>query len=340
MDAQTLMTRRILAGVIGIVVILILFFGIRACGDARRAQAFQDYVADVGDLISESNGQSDTLFTLLEDPGTDTDVDVQNTVNGLRVEAEQLVERARAIKTPKELASAQDYLLETLRFRSDGLRGVADQLPSALGDSPQDAMLAIAGQMQNFLTSDVIYSQRVIPAIQLAARNADVLERIGTLPDSKFLPDVKWLTESTVSDALGAIGGTAAASGGKASPGLHGTGLQGVTVQPSGDALDEGAVTTISESSDLAFDVEVQNQGENDESNVPVTISITGGTAPIDLSGQIESIKQGETVAVTVPVTDPLPTDTPLTADVQVEGVPGEESVDNNKAKYQFTVTP
>lgn len=336
------MTRRALAGLIAVVVILILFFGIRACADARKVQGFQDYVADVGELVDASNQQGGTLFGLLEDPGTATAVDLQNTVNGLRVEAEQLVERARGIKTPKELQPAQDFLLETLTFRSDGLRGTADNLPAALGDEiPDEATTDIAGQMQNFLASDVIYSQRVIPAIQLAANEGNVITRIGTLPDSKFLPDVKWLTETDVSDALAGIGtGTATTPDGKPSSGTHGTGLQGVTVQPGGETLDEGAPIEVSESADLAFDVEVQNQGENDESNVPVTVTITGGTAPIDLSGQIESIKEGETVAVTIPVTDPLPTETPLTVEVEVEGVPGEESLDNNKAKYDLTVTP
>ncbi len=106
-DSQTLMTRRLMAGGVGLVVILILFFGIRACADARKAQSFQDYVSNVGELVSASNSQSETLFGLLEDPDPAiTSVDVQNAVNGLRVEAEQLVERARGIKTPKELQPA------------------------------------------------------------------------------------------------------------------------------------------------------------------------------------------------------------------------------------------
>jgi len=339
-DAQTLLMRRLMFGGGLVVLALVLFFGIRACADARQAQAFQDYVADVGALVSESNQQGETLFTLFQDPGTPSSVDFQNAVNGLRVEAEQLIERAGGIDTPKELTDAQDYLLETLSFRADGLRGVAEALPAALGDSSQrEGAEAIAGQMQNFLTSDVIYSQRVIPAIQDSATQADVLERIGTLPESIFLPDVNWLTESQVLDAVGAIGSGEAAGGDeKASPGLHGTGLEGVTVQPEDKELTEGGVTVISEGPDIAFDVAVQNQGESAEDNVPVRVSITGGDAPIDLAGQIEAIQAEETVAVTIPVVEALPVNLDLDVEVEVEAVPGEESTDNNKGNYTIRV--
>lgn len=338
-DPQTVLMRRVMFGGGLIVLVLVLFFGIRACADARQAQAFQDYVADVGALVSESNQQGETLFALFQDPGTSSSVDFQNAVNGLRVEAEQLIERAGGIETPKELAGAQDYLLETLSFRADGLRGVAEALPAALGDAGQrEGASAIAGQMQNFLTSDVIYSQRVIPAIQDGATDADVLERIGTLPESIFLPDVNWLTEEQVLDAVTAIGTGATTGDQKASPGLHGTGLEGVTVQPEDKELTEGGVTVISESPDLAFDVAVQNQGESAEDNVPVRVSIEGGDAPIDLAGQIEAIQAEETVAVTIPVTEALPVNLDLDVTVVVEGVPGEKSTDNNEGSYTIRV--
>ena len=342
-DPQTVLMRRVMFGAGLVVLVLILFFGIRACADARQAQAFQDYVADVGALVSESNQQGETLFTLFQDPGTSSSVDFQNAVNGLRVEAEQLIERAGGIDTPKELTAAQDYLLETLSFRADGLRGVAEALPAALGDAGQrEGASAVAGQMQNFLTSDVIYSQRVIPAIQDGATEANVLERIGTLPESIFLPDVNWLTEEQVLDAVTAIGTGASAGDGdgdeKASPGLHGTGLEGVTVQPDDKELTEGGTTVISESPDLSFDVAVQNQGESTEDNVPVRVTIEGGDAPVDLAGQIEAIQAEETVAVTIPVTEALPVNLDLDVTVEVEAVPGEESTDNNKGEYTIRV--
>jgi len=339
-DHQTVVTRRIIAGVIALVLALILIFGIRACLGARKAQAFEDYVADVGALVGESDQQGDALFGLFEDPGTQSSVDVENTINGFRVESEQLIERAGAIDVPDELSEAQGYLLQSLSFRSDGLSGISEHLPKALGDTePEAAEELIAGQMQNFLTSDVIYSQRVLPAIQTGARDADLLERVSDLPESQFLPDVSWLQLPTVENAIGSIKGEASSTGGddpdeKVAPGLHGTGLQGVTLQPAGEELSDGGVTTIDGTEGLSFEVEVQNQGENDERNVAIRITIDGGDAPIELSGEIPSIKVDETVSVELPLTEPPSSNEDLTVDVTVEGVPGEENEDNNSAEY------
>jgi hypothetical protein len=327
--------RRAIAAGAAVIVLLVLVFGVRACLSARKAQAFEDYVTEVGALVEESDQQGRSLFELLEDPGGQSSVDVENTVNGFRVAAEQLVERARATERPDELERAQVYLIEALDFRSDGLRGIASELPAALGEEGhRDAALAIAGQMLNFVASDVIYSQRVIPAIQEAARQEDLLERVGSLPESQFLPNFDWLDPKTVTGTLAGIRGGGTPSDEPATPGLHGTGLGEVTVQPSGQVLAESGVTAIAEAGDLAFDVQVQNQGENDEDNVAIRISIAGADETLELSGEIDSIGAGETVTATIPLAETPPSNEELDVEVEVEGVPGEERLENNNASY------
>ena len=50
----------------------------------------KDYVRDVSDLTSESNQQSDAFFKLMNGPGgRDQAVDVQNSLNGFRVQSAQ-----------------------------------------------------------------------------------------------------------------------------------------------------------------------------------------------------------------------------------------------------------
>ena len=54
-----------------------------------------------------------------------------------------------------------------LEFRRDGITAVANDLRTALGDTGrQQAVNQMAADMQNFLTSDVIYSQRFVPEYQ------------------------------------------------------------------------------------------------------------------------------------------------------------------------------
>src|SRR4029450_10963340 len=105
---------------------------------------------------------------------------------------------------------------------------IAAALPQALGDErgSSDAINAIAGQMQAPLASGVIYLSRT-----LACRRTP-----QSFPPDRFLPDLGWLDPDTVQTRLSKISGTSKAT----TPGLHGTGVQGVTVEPAGVALTEG----------------------------------------------------------------------------------------------------
>src|SRR6185436_7984175 len=98
----------------------------------------------------------------------------------------------------------------------------------------------IAAQMQFFLTSDVIYSQRFLPDLLGTIDDENLDQDVpvpNTLTDPEtiaFLPDISWLRPQTVADKLGGLG---SASDEAAAPGLHGNGLGSVTVKPSGTAL-------------------------------------------------------------------------------------------------------
>ena len=84
-------------------------------------------------------------------------------------------------------------------------------------------------------------------------------------------------------------------STGTVAPGLHGTGIGTVTVKPSGQTLTPGTAAAIKTSPNLAFDVQVMNQGQNDEKQVRVRLSITGAGKPIVVTQTIPSIAAGQT---------------------------------------------
>src|SRR5439155_3727991 len=168
-DRQTLMVRRGLAAGVGLLVVILLVLGVRGCLNARKHQAIKDYVRDVGALAQESDRESRDLFQLLsgQTGGREQAVDVENTLNTYRVNSAQLVDRARDLSHPDELNQAQRYLLETLEFRRDGLAQIADALPQALGDQQRrQGTDKVTADLQAFLTSDVVYSQRFAPNLQ------------------------------------------------------------------------------------------------------------------------------------------------------------------------------
>jgi hypothetical protein len=314
---------------------VLLVFLVKSCRDAQREQAFKDYVRNVGAFVGESENQSKNLFRLL-DQGGQTPVELQNTVNGFASEAAQLVDRANGVDHPSEVDNAHRYLVETLEFRRDGLKAIAAALPTALGDRGQEAINGIAGDMQDFLASDVIYSQRFKPKLEDALK-AQSLAGSERPPDSAFLPNVDWLIPTNVSDRISRIAaGGGGGTTGPIAPGLHGTGLGPVTVEPGGQTLQQGTASQIKIAPNLALNIQVMNQGENDEKNVTVRVTIRGGSSqPIVLEKKIADFPAGQTKTATVTLSSTPTPGQPVTIEVNVLPVPGEKNLTNNKATFQ-----
>jgi len=317
-------------------VLILLVLGIRGCLDARKEQAMQDYASDANELVRLSNAESRSLFKLLNGPGgQDQAVNTENALNGLRVESSGLVDRANDLDTPDELSTAQRYLLETLELRRDGVAGVADALPQALADQERrQSTQRVSQMMQVFLASDVIYAARYVPSLDQSLKDQGVTADKPVR--SAFIPDVQWLDPSFVADQVASIR-TGGGGGGAAAPGLHGNGLG--TVSLGGVALTPGASATVPLSDNLAFDVQVANQGENTETDVSVKVTLGEGADAIKLDEPLDTIAAGETKTVTIPVTKQPPTGQNVPITVEVEPVPGEEKTDNNSGDFSAIFT-
>ena len=326
--------------VIGATVLLLILvvLGIKSCRDSARKDAFRNYVRDVGAIVQTSDTESKNLFALLEKPTSQGQVQLQNALNGYESEAAGLVDRARSTDHPSELSDAHRYFLQTLEFRRDGMANIARELRSALSATGKaTAVGRIATQMKLFLASDVIYSQRVRPNLTHPLKREGLLQDVD-VPNSHFLPDLQWVRPTVVARALEGLG-SGTGVGGPVAPGLHGTSLIGTTAQPGGETLTEAGATSIPVSAKLAFDVTVQNGGENDEKDVGVQLSITGAGKPIVREQTIPSIGAGEQEVVTIPLAATPPLGRPVTVHVNIKGVPGEKKLDNNRASYPAIFT-
>src|SRR5215213_8571793 len=177
-DQQTLLLRRALA--IGglIVLLIVLFLAVRSCASSRKENALKDYNREVSSIVRESDTQVGApFFELLGQAGEESPQDLQTNISGYRVQAEAQLKQARSLDVPGEMKGAQQALLMALEFRRDGLGFIAERIRTALGDEGDTANKAvreIAGQMQVFLTSDVLYQARSVPFIKRALDDAEI----------------------------------------------------------------------------------------------------------------------------------------------------------------------
>ena len=86
--------------------------------------------------------------------------------------------------------------------------------------------------------------------------------------------------------------------------------------------------------------VKFQNQGENNEKNVVVTLRLTApGTKVITAKQTVNQTAAGAESSVSIKLPTSPASGTAATLDVQVNPVPGEKVVDNNKASYNVLFT-
>lgn len=328
-DDQTLLMRRAVAAGVGLVVLILIVLGVRSCVNSQHQDALRSYNTNVANIIQASDTQvGQPFFQYLSQANGKSPLDVEVQVNQYRATAEQQARQAAGFDVPNEMTAAQRNLLLALDFRAEGLAKIAGQIRSALGGQDSQAAVAtIAGEMQLFLTSDVIYSQRTMPLIQQVLANAHISGQ--TIASTQFLPDLGWLSPQVVATRLTGHG----ASNGAVRPGSHGHGLLSVSVN--GTALSPSpTVNHVVFTPNLAFDVKVANQGSNDEFGVNVSIQISGSGTPITFTKTIDTTKAGTVTDALIPLTQTPPIGAPVSLVAAVAPVPGEKNVANNKATY------
>lgn len=335
-----MLVRRAVAGGAILLVVILLVIGVRGCLSSRKEDALKSYNRNVADLVQASDTQvGKPLFEVLgAQNNAQNPLDLQSQVNELKVEADRQLKRANGLDVPGDMSSAQRNFLLTLELRRDGVGNIAQRLPTAQGKTGAAAAItAITGQMQNFVASDVIYSQEVVPRIKKALDDNNIGGQ--TIAQSRFLPNpLVWLDQNQVAQRIsGAAGGGAATPAGKPAPGTHGHGLTSVDV--GGTTLQEGTANRITASAGLSFDVSFQNQGENDEKNVRVRVTIQGAGRPITVEKTVPSTSAGSDATASIPLGQSPPIGTPVTIKVAVLPVAGEADSSNNSAEYPAIFT-
>ena len=120
--------------------------------------------------------------------------------------------------------------------------------------------------------------------------------------------------------------------------GLHGNGIQAVRVQGSDQQLSPSQDNSIQATSDLAFEVLIQNSGDSQETQVKVTLTVLQDPQ-IKKQQTIDVINPGETKTVTFSNFGELSFGTSTTLQVSIEPVQGETNTGNNTAEYPVIFT-
>lgn len=316
------MLRRLLALGAALILLILIVLGVKGCLDARARSALSDYSRNVGQIVNETQQTSKQFFGKLEEPGNLSVKEFVTEVGAYGSAMANDAARVDGLSAPGAMGSAQHALELSYELRQSGMETIAKKMPTALAATgAPKAIGSITKQMQTLLASDVIYESVARPEINGVLADNSIEGK--DVPKSTFLPDVKWLEESEVQAALGAVSGSA---GGTGSPGIHGLGLGGVSVN--GTELSPEITTSVAAEEAPEIEVTVQNQGESTENGVTVKVTADGKETTAD----INAIEAGAEETAVILLTPAPKGETTL--EVEAEPVPGEQVTENNEATY------
>lgn len=334
------MVRRAAAAGIGLLVVLLLVFGIRGCLDGRQEQALKDYNRDVSTLVQRADATTDEFYDALSGGtatagATTASTDVQSDLNELRTRAQAHTERAEGLDVPGEMRAAHVNLLLSLSLLQEAIGKVAEKIPAALATDSATAVPAvrgIAGEMRAFDAADVVYNRRTAALIKQVLDDNEIGGQV--IQNSSFLQNLGWLQPSTVAKRINSQAGRGAGDGASTepAPGTHGHGLLAVSV---GDrTLTPGQANSLTASSNVTFNVKIANQGENPEQDVRVRLRITGAGDPIRVDEVVDQTQPGTETTVAIELEEPPPIGQPVTIRAEVLPVPGEKNTENNTLTF------
>ena len=326
-----------LAGLIAFVIlaVVLLVVGLRGCASSGKHAKYQGYIQDVRAIAKRSDQIGTDLNSALSATGI-KESDLEAKLSSLAAQEQQEVAQAVQLKPPGPLQIEHDHLIEVLKLRASGLSRLADAFrQTATARNANTSGRLIADQARLLVASDVNWDFYFKEPTRLELQKQHISD-IGNVPSSTIIPNPELASTQAMTQVWRRVHG--AATGGTPS-GKHGSALISVTALPDGKKLKASGAASdnqITASTDLAFQVAVQDSGAFQEFNVGVTLTIQKSPKPIVLRKKIDVINAGETKTVTftnINLTNLF--GLPTTVKVDIQPVPGETVTSNNSADYK-----
>ncbi len=322
-----------------VILALVLFavvFGIawwaRSCQHNRKVGTYQTYFDGVSTAIDDSVALGKQVSAIMLDPTKLSGKELTAKLGQLTAQQEEIAVRAGRLEPPGTLADEQVVFSTGMKVRASGFRLWRTAMLGALANK-KVSVKDIAGLDGYFSGPDAYYQELVyLPARQAMAD--DGVSDIA-VPTSTYYLTWKALDSATVTAMLDNIGNSPKLTG------IHGVALLDVTAKSgSGDLkLVKGRTNDVPASADLAFVVQVKNQGNVAEKNVPVTATLTlPGGSKIKQQASIATIAAGKTQDVTITgfVIPAEALSKVVVLKVTAGPVKGERTETNNTATYKL----
>lgn len=339
------MARLAVFALIGILLVFGLWLFIK---DRQRNQlvgSYKSYVNEAGQLADQSSADGKKLIQVLQNTDGKNAAALRSEVDKLAVDARALVKRGDALSPPDGLADADRALQMSLRMRSSGLSLLSQIIPNVMrSENANAAARQLSDPMKRFLASDVVYEDEYA-AVAAAKIRQESIDGLEVASNTVFLTGTndKFASDAGASTLLKEMK-SAGTKNTNAAGGRRGTSVEGVTADPSGQALSASGANNIPAGSELKWVVNVKNGGDFPESDIKVTAQLyyPGTADAVDTQTvTIPSLASGASKQVSVPGPASGAWVAGKEGQLVIESgqVSGETNTDNNRQEFQIVIT-
>jgi hypothetical protein len=329
---RTRIQRLAILALILFVVVLGLAWWARSCQQNRKIDSYRTYFDGVGAAIGDSDALGKQVSAIMKEPAKLSRKELVGKLGQLSDQQDEIAVRAARLEPPGALDDEQTMFATGMKIRARGFQLLRTAMLAAI-DNKKVGVGAITA-LDGFFSGPDAYYQELVYTPSRETMAEEGVSGVA-VPTSTYYLTWNALNPKVVETALESVGKSSKLTG------IHGVGLLSVTAQgSSGDVkLVKGQTNDVPASADLAFVVEVQNQGSVTENAVPVTATLTvQGGDPIKKEAEIATIDAGKTQEVTI-TGFAIPEEAlskPCTLKVVAGPVQGERVETNNSALYKL----
>jgi hypothetical protein len=324
-----------LAGLVALAIAVVVgfVFWVGSCQGKSKHDEYSSYMTDLR-AIAQDSAQAGTDLTNTLGLKKLTIVGLQSKLQEWSRQQQQDYDNALRLRPPGPLQAAHQEALATFQLRAIGMTGLANALTQAGSKSSTDVADTLARQAQLLSASDLVWANLFhLPATQ-TLKSEGVKGVIA--PPSQIVSNPEVISAGSLALVLERLKSTT--PGGKVT-GLHGSELVSIeaVAGTSTKQLSTSTPTTVDVAANLAFKVTFSDAGNFQESQVPVTLTVTVfGKTVLTKKQVVQSIAPRQTTSVSFGNLNLPASAFGANARVKVEigKVPGEKNLANNSASY------
>jgi hypothetical protein len=328
---RTRVQRIVLLVVVAFLVIFGAALWLRSCQHSRKVSAYRTYFANVTTAIKDSDTLGHQLNKFLHDPTKLSTPELRTALAGWTARQQEIATRADRFSAPGPLANEQAQFVAGQQVRASGFALLQSFIIDSLSKHVSaDKLSALDGY---FSGPDAYYMNKIYAQARQTLEAQGVTDVV--VPTSTYYLTAPLFERSLVSAALTHLGQTSKAQG------AHGVALAGVDATSGSTSvkLQRNRTVSVTAAADLAFLVNVQNQGQATETNVPVEVTLVlPNNATLKQTATIATIQPGKTAGVSVTGFN-IPTTAlskVVTLKAKVGPVPQERVQSNNSGQFKF----